>query len=103
MSIYSDKLSHVQVVINCRNTDAQMCTCEDVLAYISGVPSIDDVMSYNSLTTIQNRVCLKINKKILTMFLRLFWRSETPPVKRIKKIMKQHNIKMFCSEENTKT
>ena len=28
-----------------------MCTREDGLAYISGVPSIDDIMSYNSLTT----------------------------------------------------
>ena len=51
MSIYSDKLSHVQVVINCQNTDAPMCTCEDVLACISGTLSIDDVMSYNLLTT----------------------------------------------------
>ena len=46
-----DKLSHVQVVFNCQNTEAQMCTREDALAYISGAPSIDDVMSYNSLTT----------------------------------------------------
>ena len=52
MTIYSDKLAHVQVVINSQNTDAPMCTCEDVLAYISGAPSIDDVMSYNLLTTL---------------------------------------------------
>ena len=57
MSIYSDKLAHVQVVINCWNTDAPMCTREDALALISGVPSIDDVVSFddvmscNSLTT----------------------------------------------------
>ena len=50
MSIYSDKLAHVQVVINCRNTDAQMCTCEDALAYISG--ALSNVMSFNSLTTV---------------------------------------------------
>ena len=31
---------------------AQMCTLEYVLAYILGAPSIDDVMSYNSLTTL---------------------------------------------------
>ena len=42
---YSDKLAHVQVVINCRNIDAQMCTHEDGLAYNTGAPSIDDVMS----------------------------------------------------------
>ena len=51
MSIYSDKLSHVQVVNNCQNTNAQRCNREDLLAYISGA-SIDDVMSYNSLTCI---------------------------------------------------
>ena len=38
--------------MNSRNTDAPMCTCEDVLAYILGAPSIDDVMSCNSLTTL---------------------------------------------------
>ena len=52
MSIYSDKLAQVQVVINCQYSVAQFCTGEDGLAYISGAPSIDDVMSYNSLTTI---------------------------------------------------
>ena len=51
MSIYSDKLAHIQVVINCRYSDTQFCTGEDGLAYISGVPSIDDFMSYNLLTT----------------------------------------------------
>ena len=52
MSINSDKLAHVQVVINFRNINAQLCTREDGLAYISGASSIDDVVSYNSLTTI---------------------------------------------------
>ena len=33
MSIYSDKLAHVQVVINCQYFVAQMCTCEDMLAH----------------------------------------------------------------------
>ena len=51
MSIYSDKLAHVHVVINCWARDAPMCTSEDGLAYILGAPFIDDVMSYNSLTT----------------------------------------------------
>ena len=50
MNIYSDKLAHIQVVINCRYLVAQSCTSEGELAYISGALSIDDVMSYNSLT-----------------------------------------------------
>ena len=48
---YSDKLAHIQVAINCPYSIAQLCTGEDTLAYISGQPSIDDVQSYNSLTT----------------------------------------------------
>ena len=51
MSIYLDKLAHVQVVINCPYSVPQFCTGKDMLAHISGTPSIDDVMSYNSLTT----------------------------------------------------
>ena len=45
MNIYSDKLAHLQVVINCLYSVAQMCTCEDTLAYILGTPSIDDVIT----------------------------------------------------------
>ena len=52
MSIYSDKLAHIQVVINSRYFIAQMCTCEDTLAHNLGAPYIDDIMSYNSLTTL---------------------------------------------------
>ena len=33
MSIYSDKLAHIQVVINCWYSVAQMCTREDILAH----------------------------------------------------------------------
>ena len=51
MSIYSDKLTHVQVVINCLYSIAQFCAGKDTLAHISGTPSHDDVMSYDSLTT----------------------------------------------------
>ena len=51
MSIYSDKLSHVHIVINCRYSVAQMCTREDTLAHNLGLPYFDDVTSYNSLTT----------------------------------------------------
>ena len=51
MSIYSDKLAHVQVVINCRYFAAQMCTHDDMLAHNLEALYFDDVMSYNSLTT----------------------------------------------------
>ena len=50
-AIYAHKLAHIQVVINCLHFVAPFCTGEDTLAYISGVPTIDDVMSYNSLRT----------------------------------------------------
>ena len=50
MSIYSDKLAHVQVVINCRYSVAPMFNCEDTVAHNLGAPYIDDIMSYNSLT-----------------------------------------------------
>ena len=52
MSIYSDKLAHIQVIINCRFSVEQMCTLEDMLAHNLGAPYIDDVMIHNSLTTI---------------------------------------------------
>ena len=45
MSIYSDKLAHVQVVINCPYFVAQICTREDPLALNLGVLYFDDVMS----------------------------------------------------------
>ena len=41
MSIYSDKLTHLQVVINCLYPVAQFCTGKDMLAHISGALSID--------------------------------------------------------------
>ena len=33
MSIYLDKLAHIQVVIDCQYSVAQMCTSEDTLAH----------------------------------------------------------------------
>ena len=51
MSIYSDKLAHVQVIINCQYSVAQMCTHEDTLAHDLGAPCLDAVMSNNSLTS----------------------------------------------------
>ena len=61
MSIYLDKLAHVQVVINCWFSVAQLCTREDMLAHILGALYIDDVMSYDSLTT-ENIKHIVINK-----------------------------------------
>ena len=51
MAAYSDKLEHEQVVINCRYSIAKMCTRKDTLAHSLGEPCLDDVMSYNSLST----------------------------------------------------
>ena len=42
---------HLFRKVSTRYCVAHMCTCEDGLAYISGAPSMDDVMSYNLLTT----------------------------------------------------
>ena len=52
MSLYSDKLAHVQVVINYRYSVAHLCTREAALAYNLGGLHFDDVMSYNSHTTV---------------------------------------------------
>ena len=54
MSIYSDKLAHEQVVINCQYSVAQRCTCEDNLTHYLGAPFFDDVMRYNTLMTVNN-------------------------------------------------
>ena len=51
MSIYSDKLAHLQVVINSWYSVAQMCTREDMLTQYLGMPYLYDVMSHNELTT----------------------------------------------------
>ena len=50
--IYSDKLAHVQVIINCRYSFAQISTQEDILAHLFTPAILDDVMSQNELTTI---------------------------------------------------
>ena len=52
MSIYSDKLAHLQVVINCLYSVAQMCTREDTLDHYLSAPFIDDVMRHNKLITL---------------------------------------------------
>ena len=52
MSIYLDKFTHAQVFINYFYSIAYYCTGKDMLAHILGAPSIDDIMSYNSLTTL---------------------------------------------------
>ena len=46
MSIYSDKLAHVQVVINCQYSIPQLCTREDKLAQNLGALYFSEVMSY---------------------------------------------------------
>ena len=51
MSIYSDNLAHVQVIINCPYSVAHLCTNKATLAYNLGALHFDDVMSYNSLST----------------------------------------------------
>ena len=69
MSISSDKLAHVQVIINCLYSIAQMCTREDALAHNLGAPYFDDVMSYNSLTKkcwVYNELC-KFLQEVLEM------------------------------------
>ena len=35
---YSDKLANIQVIVNCRYSIAQMCTHEDTLAHYLGAP-----------------------------------------------------------------
>ena len=52
MNIYSDKVAHIQVLIKCRYSVAQICTYEDMLAQYLGMPYLDDVMSHNELTTL---------------------------------------------------
>ena len=49
MSIYSDKLSQVQVVNNCRYFVAQLCTGEDILARIS-----ETCNNFKALTHLNN-------------------------------------------------
>ena len=55
VSIYSDKLAHVQVVINCQYSVAHLCTSEAALAHNLGELHFDDVRSYDSLTTLKLR------------------------------------------------
>ena len=55
MSIYSDKLVLVQVVITCWYSVSQMRTREDALVHNLGAPCIDNVMSYNSVAQMCTR------------------------------------------------
>ena len=61
MSVYSDKLAHIQVVINYQYSVAQMCTPEDTLAHYLGAPSIDDVVRHNKLITLV-KTCFKVRR-----------------------------------------
>ena len=51
MSIHSDKLAHVQVVINSRDSVAQIYTWEDIQARLFTPPGLE-VMSQSELTTL---------------------------------------------------
>ena len=51
MRIYLDKLAHVQVVINCQYSVAQMCIWKDTHARLFTCDILDDVMSQYELTT----------------------------------------------------
>ena len=51
MSIYSDKLAHVQVVINYPYSVAQMCTSEDTLAHYLGAHFIYKSQYYSIYVT----------------------------------------------------
>ena len=72
MSIYSDKLTHVQVVINCLYSVAQFCTGRVTLAHISGSPPIVDLMSYNFFLNVGS---LK-ESIFLTTFYGLYWSKQ---------------------------
>ena len=50
---YLDKLAHIQVIISCQYSIAQMCTREDTVAQYLGAPYLDEVMSHKELTAIQ--------------------------------------------------
>ena len=54
-------ICHLQVVrhgtIAYIHSVAQICTCKDTLAHILGAPCLDDVMSYNLLTTLRQFCC----------------------------------------------
>ena len=55
MSIYSDKLAHIQVITNCQYSTAQMCIWEDILRHLFMHAVLDDVMSQSELTTLFNQ------------------------------------------------
>ena len=48
---YSDKLTHVQVVITCRYSLAQLCIQEDIHTRLFRRSVLDDIMSQNEQTT----------------------------------------------------
>ena len=52
MSIYFNKLAHIQVLINCRYSVAQMHTWEDIHARLFTRAVVDEVMSQSELTTV---------------------------------------------------
>ena len=49
ISIYSNKLAHVQVIMNCL---AHLCTSEATLAHNFGALHFDDVLSYKEYLSV---------------------------------------------------
>ena len=52
--LFGQVSTHVQVVINCWYSDAQICTREDTLAHYLGMANIDNVMRYDTQITTVN-------------------------------------------------
>ena len=96
MSIYSDKLTHVKVVINCPYSVAQFCTSKDRLAHILGAPFIDDVMSYNLLTTSIAPPRMLIGVWDLSWRQHLFWQVNTVQII----INCPFSIAQFCTNKD---
>ena len=67
MSIYSDKLAHVQVVINCRYSIAQMCTLEDIhVPLLSWSSLLNPEGRKNDLTTKKAKT-IRLNSTVMNI------------------------------------
>ena len=71
MSIYSDKLVHVQVVINCQYSVAQMCTRKNKLAHSLGATCLDDIMSFKRPSTVNITVLIQRAGELGTKLMRI--------------------------------
>ena len=98
ISIYSDKLAHIQVDFNCRYFMAQTCTSEGGLAYISGTLSTDDVMSYNLLKTLCY-FSLMINFKHASKLTSFFYLQMGYPVVKVERSYDEQPDLVSISQE----